>query len=816
MPYKKRILLNMKRHNKFIEMMILSALMIIIAIVGFYLYTSYTDYTSEKKLSAESIAILSNSNGDYFPTDTVEGDQLQKVKINLDDKAEKIIFNMMEQHKDYRIKTEERMMIILALVLILSLLFVLIIRNIFSKMAHEDKNLQNILRHLENYPNMKKKYKIKEMSLKQDKIKIYQFLKKIIDDLEESTNLSKKANQAKSLFLANMSHEIRTPLNGIVGFTDLLRTSDLNLEQDEYVEIIQKSSENLLLIINDILDISKIESEKIEIEQIEFNPILEFESGIESYGAKASEKKIDLGFFIDPTLSHKLIGDPSKIIQVLVNLISNAVKFTPTGGNIDIRIEKIVSFEGKSTVKFLVKDSGIGITPEQKSKIFEAFSQADSSTSRTYGGTGLGLTISKKLIELMGGELDLESKKGEGSTFFFTLQFEEVPSETTNQTIENLSVGYYLPHHKKTKQSDEYIKQYLTSLSPNYTIYDTIESLEQSEQPEILFIDFEYIDNADILRLNALHSKICLLANLHQKDEIKTLSVNFYKTLYAPINFTKIRKSLFNIKNKETRKDVLETGKNKFFNIKALVAEDNLINQKLIKLTLEYFGVSVTIANNGKEAYEQRCAEEFDLIFMDYQMPVMNGIESTHAILTYEKEKEIAHIPIVALTANALKGDKEHFLAEGMDNYISKPIKKEEIKNILNLYFPNKFIEDPVKMMSDKEHVDILLCKKEKGNSLIFNTLLKKLGYSVDSIRNTKELKQMIQSKQYNYVLLDKSLENLSEDNEISEIMDKFAIKSILLVDNTSMIRDEDYKNYSRVALNVPNLRFLEHIIKSA
>jgi len=705
--------------------------------------------------------------------------------------------------------------IFLSSIFLFSLLYILFIKKIFSKITRENSSLHQMLIHLQNYPNVKKQYNIKEMLVKQDKIEIYEFFIKIIYDQEKNINLSEQANQAKSLFLANMSHEIRTPLNGIVGFTDLLRSSDLNTEQDEYVEIIQKSSENLLAIINDILDISKIESEKIEIEKIAFNPITEFESGIESYGAKASEKNIDLGFFIDPTLTQNLMGDPSKITQVLVNLISNAVKFTPVGGKIDIDIEKIINYNGNTIVKFSVKDSGIGVSPEQKSKIFEAFSQADSSTSRKFGGTGLGLTISKKLIELMGGELDLVSKEGEGSNFFFSLRFEEAATKTTRQTIENLNVGHYIPHNIKAKQSDENIKKYITALTPEYKLYDTVESLEKGHHPELLFVDFDYVYHEDIQRLNRLNSHICIVADLHQNDEIKKLSFNLYKTLYAPINFTKVEKSLLGIRYENISQDAGDTEENKFADKKILVAEDNLINQKLIKLTLEYFGIDVTLANNGKEAYEQRCKHDFDLIFMDYQMPEMNGIESTRAILAYEEEKGAKHIPVVALTANALKGDKERFLSAGMDNYISKPIKKEEIKEILNLYFTDKATVISEKSLPQKEHVDILLCKKEKGDSHLFNTLLQKIGYSVESVKDLKELKEMIQTKHYDYVLLDKGLEKLSVDHELHKMLDDLSLKSILFIENRSLIRDEDYKNYSRVSMNVANTTFLEKLIRS-
>jgi signal transduction histidine kinase/response regulator of citrate/malate metabolism len=609
--------------------------------------------TLEHKLFSKRISTIADSNTGNFNTDLTEWYKIQSSKISLLNKSQSAIFDFVKHNIDTSLKSDKEMMSISAAVMLLSLLLGFIVRSIFSGMARDAKNLENILKNIEIDSDLENEYNLKEMVSKQDKAEIYQFLEKIIQESKESKQLAEKANKTKSLFLANMSHEIRTPLNGIVGFTDLLRSSNLDSEQEDFVTIIEKSSENLLSVINDILDLSKIESENIDIEEIVFDPIVEFESGIESYGAKASEKNIDLGFYIDPELSNKLKGDPNKIKQVLVNLISNAVKFTPDGGNIDIVVEKLDNSEGEATVQFSVKDSGIGISLEKKKKIFEAFSQADISTSRKFGGTGLGLTISKKLVELMGGNLDLESENGKGSTFFFTLKFEEIPSIQQAQTFENLSIGYYLPQYNKTKQSDEYVEKYITALSKHCNIFYTIESLvslKQEEQPDLIFVDFDHIGSRDLRLLSTLKSKISLLTTVHKKDEAKALNYDFFKILYSPINFSKIKKSMLDFNNANTYIIQEDEKKNKFTDLKALVAEDNPINQKLIKLTLENMGVNVILADNGKRAYELRSTGKFDVIFMDIQMPVMGGIEATHAILAYEKEHKVPHIPIIALS----------------------------------------------------------------------------------------------------------------------------------------------------------------------
>ncbi|CAA6824963.1 MAG: BarA sensory histidine kinase (= VarS = GacS) [uncultured Sulfurovum sp.] len=654
----------------------------------------------------------------------------------------------------------------------------------------------------------------------------YKLIATLIENAKVDRVEALEANASKSLFLANMSHEIRTPLNGIVGFTDLLKSTNLDEEQKEFVNIVEKSSENLLNIINNILDLSKIESNKTELDIIIFDPIIEFENAVETYGIRASEKNIELDFFLDPKINKKLLGDSVKLKEILINLLSNAIKFTDLGGKIKVEIKKISSVENQAELSFSIEDNGVGMTKEQQLNVFAAFTQADVSITRKYGGTGLGLTISTKFLELMGSELKLESQKEKGTRFYFNVVFEEVLEGTELSMIpllENHTVCKF--KYEPPVQQDIYISQYLKYNDIQEVSYSTMSDLKKyngDEDVNGIWIDVDNNDDAFLKNLYKLNSKkVILLSSFSNRDRLEKLGVNVAKILYKPITPTKIVQGINatvigDLEEEEVEVSTASPFQNIQFHGKVLVAEDNFINQKLIKQVLLRYGVSVELANNGLEAFEKRKKETYDLIFMDIQMPVMDGVEATHEIINYEVEEKVEHIPIIALTANALNGDRERFISEGLDEYIPKPIETNELLYILKKFLtakteedleeentnteaeiiesseestdqthtqninnglvllmdeedesPNQIEREPKKEEAKEEITEnkkILILKKNPLEAQILSKVISNLNYDIEIINNVALLEGLIQEKQYDILLIDKEIEEFNHN----------------------------------------------------
>lgn len=662
----------------------------------------FQDITSERS------TILRSSNEGQFETQSGIWFAMLSEKVNAINETEKFLISQMDARAT-AVKTQAVQFLIIAITVWLVAVLIGILGVLLSnEIAKNIKNLESVLKRVADDTHDNEAEALSQsinLDTAEGTAQAYSLLERIIEQTMNDKQYAMEASEAKSMFLANMSHEIRTPLNGIVGFTELLKDTELHDEQREFIDIIEKSSENLLEIINNILDLSKIESNKLEIEDIAFNAMDEFESAVEVYAVRASEKHIDLGCFIDPSLERPLKGDPTKIKEVIINLLSNAVKFTNSGGSVNVDVRRIESDEpNRALVRFQVKDSGIGVTSEQKSRIFEAFGQADTSITRKYGGTGLGLTISSRFVELMGGKLDLVSEPGNGTMFFFTLSFEEIESlnEPIKGSFTNINAVIHESKTKKKLQST-YLKEYLDYLGVSYTTFNEMEELKLLERQvnyDLLFIDNDFINDDELIQFASANEQLVLITKSYYMKKIDSMGLDVFKVLYEPLNSSKIRSVLesydaeaFNTRKQKSSRRKKFDEKNSRFAANVLVAEDNVINQKLIKRTLEDLGLTITVANNGLEAFEKRKNGEFDLIFMDIQMPVLDGMEATQEILDFEEDYGQNHVPIIALTANALKGDRERFMAVGMDEYTTKPLVRNDIITLLNNFLAHKIIE---------------------------------------------------------------------------------------------------------------------------
>lgn len=593
-----------------------------------------------------------------------------------------------------------------------------------TEISHEkfDQNLPEFP--IREFDNMAFQFKLMDGKLKDafsERTRINENLSKLVgkrtSELNKTLIIAKNANTAKSEFLARFSHEIRTPMNAIIGMSELALMTKLSAKQKDYINKAHNAAHSLLGLINDILDFSKIEAEKMELESLPFYIDTLLSDIINVVAYKADEKNIKLKYHFTPDIPSQLMGDELRIKQVIVNLINNSVKFTEVG-EISIEISLVEKRGTKLDLKCSVKDTGIGMTETQLSKMFKPFSQADGSTTRKYGGTGLGLSICKKLVELMGGKIWVESKSKEGSNFQFTFTLDSVPQLDTKPQ-EPLDI-------KNTKiliiDNNEETQELLTQTYHNFgfktnkvnSVTDAIEKIKFSLNDDpyhLILVGKESNETSALViikQIKNLYSNettipkfIILIEELKDEDskDLSQLGINTF--LKQPVTRSLLLDTTLSALGKN-RLQVAQIRKPKLRDIdlegikgaSILLVEDNEINQQIAKAFIQKNGIKVDIANNGEEAIDKLRQHQYELVFMDIEMPIKDGVTAVKEIRQLGRnEAEYSHfndLPIIAMTAHAIVGDREKYLAVGMDDYLTKPISPNSLNQMLLLWIKNQ------------------------------------------------------------------------------------------------------------------------------
>lgn len=527
--------------------------------------------------------------------------------------------------------------------------------------------------------------------------------KRQMQELAETRDKAMAADRAKSQFLAVMSHEIRTPMNGVMGMLDLLRDGNLTQQQLEFIDTAEKSSNVLLGIINDILDLSKIEAGKLDLQALDFNLGTTIEEVAALVASNARGKEVEVVSFVESNVPGRVRGDPYRLRQVLTNLMGNAVKFTKQGEVVvQARLEEAT--EDESIIRVQVRDTGIGIKPDVAKKLFQPFTQADASTTRRFGGTGLGLVISKRLVEMMGGEIGVDSEAGKGSTFWFTVRLAVAQSSSEDVNADLAGTRVLIVDDNATNRMilEKYLGQWgaeTTSTDGAPAALKALHQAVEADQPfqlAILDMQMPEMDGIELAQLIKGDSRLAeppllMLSSMGYPGE-EARRAGIVISLLKPVRQSLLHEAVMKalgVSNARQAPATKPRERARQFKARVLVAEDNPVNEKVVRMMIERLGAKIQVVGNGQLAVEALANDrDIDLVLMDVHMPVLNGLEATRQIREHERAHELSPIPIIAMTASALTRDREDCKAAGMNDFISKPVKRQDLDTALAQWLP--------------------------------------------------------------------------------------------------------------------------------